>query len=234
MGSWGLAAALAATAHAGCASRSDDLRRAAGEAQARRDWDAARAAYKELRTLACEGATPEPECRTAVRELARVEASSGHPAAALAAFESLEPSGAPETREELERALAERSAALERNPMRIPMTLRFRNTIGNCAAQSVELNIDRRLVWSARARGVIPGVDWTPMYSGGLPPGEHLFELSADFACDVSKPSPQAHVAVARFARDIDGSVKALGFEAYVTESTFLAMGHLSIRVDAQ
>ena len=167
-------------------------------------WEQASADLEGFARKACGGARPDQRCRAAHLAMGRAYERGGHVARAWVAFDTaltLPPhDGDAKARDDLarlEQQLRERQSG---SASRGPVMVRYRDEMTDeFTARSVLVSIDFRPV-HARNKGAadLRSPDFTQLWSGSLPAGDHVLVIEAAHAC---KPGVAAHCTASQVHR---------------------------------
>jgi hypothetical protein len=167
-------------------------------------WEPATADLGAFARKACAGAHPDKRCREAQLNLGHAYEQRGQTARAWVALDTALSLGSRDddaaARDDLarleQRLRDQQSSAAGKGPVMV----RYRDEMTDeFTARSVLVSIDFHPVHARnKGAGDLRGADFTPLWSGSLPAGEHVLVIEAAHAC---KPGTAGHCAASQVHR---------------------------------
>jgi hypothetical protein len=199
-------ALVGALALAACASQTDlnILYKRGIKAAHADDWGPALKDLEQFAGAACQGARPDRRCREAYLAIGRGRERAGAPAGAWAAFDRALtfPPHDKDAAVEQDRARVQQEVAdrLQQAPDHGPVLVRYRDEAPDeYNLHSVTISIDfQPVVTRDKNAAELHSPDFTQLYAGPLPSGQHVLVVDAVHNCKMGQEVPCARSALHR------------------------------------
>jgi hypothetical protein len=162
------------------------------------DFATAMQDLEQFANAACAGPRPDRRCREAFLALGHCRESVGAPASAWAAFDralALPPHEKdPAVQQDLARAQDEVADKLKQSADHGPVLVRFRDEAPDeYSLRSVTVSIDFQPVVTRDKNAIeLHSPDFTQIYAGPLPAGQHVLVLEVAHSCKTGQDAPCA------------------------------------------